>query len=104
MSRASLAVAALGSVAALAGCGPKAPAVSTPAAPNVELPARWALIPAPAPSADRSGHTYLYAWRLDTKQGDVELCVFDSDPPTFNGKPFPQLTCSNRDEAVGREQ
>jgi hypothetical protein len=91
--------------AALAACGPTAPEASlTPNRATSEQSARWTLIPATDASPTRASHTYLYAWRLDTKQGDLELCVYDPDPPSFNGKPYPQLTCSNRDEASGREQ
>lgn len=60
----------------LAGCDQ--PASKEPAQPVVKNDfGRWVIVPAANAPSNVAGTLYFFAWRLDTKTGDVEVCTYD---------------------------
>jgi hypothetical protein len=42
-----------------------------------KMSGRWAVVPATNGPIVIAGTTYLFAWRLDTQPGNLELCTYD---------------------------
>lgn len=38
---------------------------------------RWVVVPAAASPVTSSGTPYIFAWRLDTRTGNLEMCTYD---------------------------
>jgi len=94
----------LATIAFAAGCSKAPVPVAAVPEPEPTLFGRFTVTPANSGALILGGRPYLAAWRLDTKTGDLELCLYDPDPPMIANKPMPELSCSNRDEASAREQ
>jgi hypothetical protein len=59
----------------LAGCDLQPAKVAEPR--EVVEAARFVLVPASKNPIVASGTSYLFAWRLDTKSGEVSVCTYD---------------------------
>jgi hypothetical protein len=80
---------------ALAGCNePSAKEPPVPLPANSEF-GRWAVVPASS-GITLGGNPYLMAWRLDTKSGDLEMCIYDPGDFSLTKKiPIPaSLSCT----------
>src|SRR5580658_1844211 len=82
----------------LAGCDQKTSDEHTPAPEPNEI-GRWLVVPASNVPLAKDGQNYWTAWRMDTKTGDLEFCIYDpggfgsgpkslSQPPSLNCGPM----------------
>ncbi len=84
-------------VAALTSARAQAPNTKTASSEN----GRWVVVPATANPLVNQGTPYMFAWRLDTKTGDLEMCTYDpggwtravsKKPETLNCSPVTRAT------------
>jgi hypothetical protein len=60
----------------LAGCDDPV-AREPPKMPAIAEFGRYTIVPASNNPVLASGTSYLFAWKLDTKTGDIEVCTYD---------------------------
>lgn len=84
-------------VAALTSASAQTPNTKTASSEN----GRWVVVPATANPVVNQGTPYMFAWRLDTKTGDLEMCTYDpggwtraisKKPETLNCSPVTRAT------------
>jgi hypothetical protein len=64
--------------AALGGCAfVLVLAVLSSCAARAEDQGRWVVVPATSTPVVASATNYIFAWRLDTKTGTLEMCTYD---------------------------
>jgi hypothetical protein len=63
---------------------------------------RWVIVPATANPLTNSGNPLIYAWRLDTETGALEMCTYDPGGYPNPASKLPQtesLSCTRLQQA-----
>jgi hypothetical protein len=90
----------------LTGCSSGSPAPASPAPVAQSDNGRWAIVPSGGPPEQTGDERLMYAWRIDTKTGTVEMCSYTDGSPKWDPTNRadihgPQLACSLESKATG---